>query len=345
MKFRNNLILLITLIIFATLVLLIEKPFENKSKKIRQEAGLLFPELQTEQVKKIQVKKDDGTTITLIERDNIWYIVGKEEYPADPQLVKEAIEKVKGIKKLNLVSRKKDKQALFEVKEGMGTEVMFFGPGNKEIAQLFIGKSGPDLFSTYIRRAKSEEIFLYGEYLKGSFDRQVNIWRDKTIFDFNANEVTELKIAKKKETILLSKDTKGNWHIEQPISSLGEKTEVDKLLSTLSRLKAADFAKEEELKKSGLDKPAYRISVTLQDEREKRLLIGNRKGKYQYYAKNDEKKYLYLLYKTTVEDLTPSVKDLEKGEAEPEEEMKQPPANKHSPSPIFPRNPSGTQAK
>ncbi|MBW1679548.1 MAG: DUF4340 domain-containing protein [Deltaproteobacteria bacterium] len=330
MKLKNNLILLIILIVFAALVLFIEKPFENKSKKIRQEAAPLFPELQVEKVKKLQVKKSDDTTITLKSRDNVWYIIDREEYPADPQVVEGAIRKLQGLKKINLISRKKDKLALFEVKEGMGMEVMLFGPEDKKMAHLFIGKSGPDLFSTYIRRAESDEVFLYEEYLKGNFDRQVNNWRDRTIFNFNANEATELRMVQKKETIVLSKDTKGNWHIEEPISSLGENMEVDRILNTLAGLKAADFADEEELRESRVHEPEYQITVKLKDNRKKTLFIGNKKGEHQYFAKNDEKKYLYLLSKSIVENLTPSVKDLEKVEIEPEEKDEKPSVKKEA---------------
>ena len=56
MKLKNNLVLLIILIVFTVLVVLFEKPFQDKSKKIREDAGPLFSELQIDKVKKLQVK-------------------------------------------------------------------------------------------------------------------------------------------------------------------------------------------------------------------------------------------------------------------------------------------------
>ena len=185
MKLKNNLVLLIILIVFAVLVFLFENPFQDRSRKAREDAGPLFSELRIDEVKKLQVKNAD-TTVTLINRDNDWFVVGEEEYPADPTLVKEALEKIQRIQRINLASKKKDKHTLFEVADGMATEVVLFGPKEKEIAHLYIGKSGPDLFSTYIRRAESDEVFLHEEHLKGQFDREVNNWRDKRIFDFDA---------------------------------------------------------------------------------------------------------------------------------------------------------------
>jgi len=348
MKLRNNLILLIALIIFAVLVFLLEKPFEDKSKKAREEAGPLFSELQIDKVKKIQVKKGGDTIVSLIYRDNAWFVVGDEEYPADQGLVKEALDKIQKIQRINLASRKKDKHAMFEVAPGIATEVILFGPDEKEMAHLMIGKSGPDLFSTYVRSADSDDVFLNEEHLQGQFNREVNNWRDKQIFDFDPNGATELEIAKKEETIILSKDTEQNWHLEQPVSSLAEKAEVEKILRALASLRAADFASKEETKESGIDQPTCQISVELKDGQKKTLLIGNSKGEHQYYAKNEEKKYIYVLYKSTVDNLTPEIKTLEKVEIEPEEEKAESRTEKDASSsapPLPPVNPSSPLAR
>jgi len=330
-KLKHNLILLIILIIFASVILLFERPFENKAKKTREEASPLFPDHKIEQVKKIVVKKSNTTT-TLENRDNLWYILDKEEYPADPTLVEGVIKKIQGFKKSNLASRKKDKHSLFEVKEGMGVEVTLLGPEKKELARFLIGKTGPDFLSTYIRKADSDDVYLYGDYLRADFDKQANNWRDKNILAFNTTEVVTLTISKvkEKETIVLTKDTQGNWQLEEPISSLAENPAIEKILTTLGNLKAIDFADEEkELKDSGLDAPTCQITVRLKDNRKKTLLVGNTKERGQYYAKNDEKKYLFLLDQNTVESLVPKVKDLQKAKTEAEEknpqEKKDPP--------------------
>jgi hypothetical protein len=334
-KLKHNLILFIVLIIFASVILLFERPFENKAKKTREEAPPLFPGLKVEQVKKIVVKKSNAIT-TLENRDNLWCILDKEDYPADPAIVEGVIKKIQGFKKINLASRKKDKHSLFEVKEGMGVEVTLLGSEKKELARFLIGKNGPDFLSTYVRKADSDDVYLYDDYLKGDFDKQVNNWRDKTIVAFNPSEVVTLTISKlkEKETIALTKDTQGNWQLEEPMSGLAENSPIEKILTTLGNLKAADFADEEkELKDSGIDNPTYQIAVRLKDNRKKTLLVGNAKERGQYYAKNDEKKYLFLLDHTTVENLVPKVKDLQKTKTGAEE--KKPPENTEpTPSPL-----------
>ncbi|MCX8011593.1 MAG: DUF4340 domain-containing protein, partial [Desulfobacterota bacterium] len=263
MTLRHNLILLILLIIFASIVLLVEKPFEDRSKKDFEEAQPLFPDLKLEQVKKIKIKKHHTTTI-LKKKDNNWYAVGKEDYLADSDLVEGAIKKIQELKKSNLASRKKDKHSLFAVEEGKGLEVRLLGDKENPLVRLLIGKTGPEFLSTYIRRADSDEVYLWKEYLRTDFDREINGWRDRTILEFNPGEVLTLSInkIKEKENITLTKDTKGNWHLEEPFSRLAENSRLEKLLANLVELRAADFPDEEkEFNMSGIDNPTYQISV------------------------------------------------------------------------------------
>jgi len=274
-KLKHNLILLIVLIIFASVILLFERPFENKAKKNSGRSLSLFPDLKIEQVKKIVVKKSNTTT-TLENQDNVWYLLDKEAYPADPTIVEGVIKKIQGFKKINLASRKKDKHSLFEVKEGMGVEVILLGPEKKELARFLIGKTGPDFLSTYIRKGDSDDVYLYGDYLRADFDKQANNWRDKNILAFNTAEVVTLTISKlkEKEAIALTKDTQDNWQLEEPISSLAENPAIEKILTTLGNLRATDFADEEkEVKDSGIDDPTYQITVRLKDNRKKTLLV------------------------------------------------------------------------
>lgn len=331
MKTKQNLILLSVLIAFAALVVVVERPFENKAEKAREEAGLFFPDLQVDKVKKIEMKKPDKTTVILKNVDNVWYVADKEDYPADGEVVKTVLEKIKDLKQVNLASRKKEKHELLEVKEGKALEVKLCDKEGAALAELFIGKSGPDVLSTYVRKAGADEVYLDEGMLRSDFDRGVNAWRDKTMCAFDAKEVKELKIVKKDETIVLSKDTQGNWQIEQPISGLAENKEVEKVLDTLATLRAGDFAQEEEAASYGFEAPLYEISAKLKDGQTKTVVVGNKKGEYQFFAKSDEKKYAFILYKSVVESLTPAVKTFQKVEVEPDkgkpsEEKDQPPA-------------------
>ncbi len=346
MKFKKNLILLLLLIVAAVFVLLVDRPFEDKGKKAREEAVLLFPSLQTSEVKKLSVKRSDDTTpIMLTKVDNAWYVMAQdtarvkdedgaaalqeegttgaiteettqESYAANKDAVTEVIAKLKSLKAANLASRNQDKHDLFEVTDGKGINVVAYGPDDEELANLFIGKAGPDLFSTYIRKNGSNEVYLYDKYLKGDFDRQVDTWRDRTIFDFKSEEITGLTIANKDETLTLQKNENNTWQIVLPRECPAQSTTVTRLATSLATLRAGKFADDVTLEDSGLVEPQTRITMTFEDGSTKTLLIGNKKEDNYFYAKAGDKKNIYEIYKGIVEKLTPSLQELEKEEVD-----------------------------
>lgn len=363
MKFKKNLILLLILVVAALLVIFLERPFENKTQKALEEANPMFPALQTEEVKKLEITRpNDEKTVVLEKLDQIWYVTEKKKvnpgerrtaatpsegnqkqrseepaldkpsslaeasqksaelYPADEDAVKEVAEKLKGLQEVDLASRNKDKHEIFQVTEDAGIEVIAYGTGDKELARLFVGKEGPDFFSTYVRKADSDVVYLYQDFIKGSFDRQLPNWRDKNILKFASDEAAGIKIAKKDGIIVLKKSDDGAWRIQEPTDSAADPATVTKVLSNLSTLRAGKFADGLTPEDCGLSKPDTEITVTLNDGSAKTVLIGNKNKKEEnyYYAKAGDKQYIYEVYKSVVDSMTPSLKDLEQKEPQPE---------------------------
>ena len=220
----------------------------------------------------------------------------------------------------------KKKHQLFEVSEGKAIEVIAYGPDDQELAVLFIGKAGPDFFSTYIRKKDSDDVYLYEQFLKGSFDRQAENWRDRTMFDFNSEEVVRLKIATKDETIALQKGENNLWQLQEPKACDADNAKVTMLLKSLSSLKAGKFADNATLENSGLAEPQTKISATFKDGNTETLLIGGNAEENYFYAKSEGNKYIYKLHKSTVGKLTPALENLEKAQPEsaPDEEVSSP---------------------
>ncbi len=321
MKTRKNLILLIALIVLAGLILILERPFEDKAEKKEASAALFFPALDPTAVDKLRIKRSDDETLNITKRDGRWVLSYREkEYPADPLMVTEAIDALQQIKELNLASRQQNKHDLFEVTEGSSREVTLYDAADKEVAHLFIGKSGPDFFSTYIRKAGTADVYLSDDFPKGLFDQPATTWRDKTLLAFNPEEVNAVTISKENETIVLSKDSQGNWHLEKPISSLADSQKVKELLTGLSTLTASDYADGISLEESGLKDPAIRIIMTLKDQSVNELLIGIKQvDDNAYYVKTGHREYIYTLHSTIVDRISPEVITLEKANIPSEE--------------------------
>ena len=158
---KKNLILLIVLIVLAGIILIVERPFEDKSKQHKAEAPLFFPELNASAITHIRIERTDGTSVVISATDDTWTVVYNDEpYPADHGMVDEAIELLSMIKKIDPASRSKEKHDLFQVADHNATKVTLLADEDEPLAQLLVGKAGPDLFSTYIRAADAEEVYL-----------------------------------------------------------------------------------------------------------------------------------------------------------------------------------------
>jgi len=352
MNFRKNLVLLLILVVAVLLVFFLERPFKKDTEKADEHVKALFPALKIEEVKKVEIRRPKEKNLIVLQRiDQSWYVTeavppanadsgakpdqqsgaakdeaepqpekaaagqqlpAQEPYPADQDAVKEALEKMQSLKEDNLASRNKDKHGLFEVTGGSAIEVAAFNSKGQELGRLFVGKEGPDFFSNYIRKVGSDIVYLYPNFLKGNFDRQLDNWRNRKIFDFAAADVAGLKIAKKNETLTLQKGDTGEWRIEQPIQAEADGTKITSIVSSLSTLTAGKFADAVTAEQAGLDSPEAELTVTFKDGSTRLLLVGEKKEENFYYVKAGDQKYIYEAYKSVVDTLMPSLQDLEK---------------------------------
>ena len=183
MKGKKNLILLIALVVLAGIILIVEQPFENKSRQKKAEAPLFFPDLDPSAVTQITISKAPGKTVVISSTENNWTVIhDNEPYPADREMIAEAIEMFVTLKEIDLASRNKNKHDLFEVRDNNALKVTFFADSAEPLAGLLIGKSGPDFFSTYIRKAGADEVYISDTPLKSLYDRPAASWRETTPF-------------------------------------------------------------------------------------------------------------------------------------------------------------------
>lgn len=320
MKPRTTVILFGIFIILLAFVYLFEGPLSEKERNKQKQVVALFPNFQKANAVKITVK-NPAQEIILEQKETGWKIANTDGFSADPQLVDTALEIVANFKRENIASINPDKQNIFEVVPGKGVEVIISAVDQKPLAHFFIGKPSPDSFSSYLRKDGSDEV-LQMDVHKTTFLKDVKSWRDKTVIAFPVDLVTQFTLKTSTEEITLEKDENGGWQIIQPVKAEANQEEVQKILTTLSSLKAMDFAEDYDSTKYQLDDPQLTITVILKDQVEKRLLIGKMdEEKSQYYARNQADRTIFLIGKYQFETSNKSLKDL-KADAKAEVETK-----------------------
>jgi hypothetical protein len=327
MRTKQLLILGGVFVFLLLVVLIFENPFGKSEHEKKLETAMpLFPGFDKEQVAKIEIIAPDGTT-TLSKQNGEWVVASMDNYPADSEGIAQLLTKVAELKNTQRVSNNPEKQSEFEV-DSTGVEAKLMDANDKVLAHLFVGKITPGFLSSYVRAADANDVYVAQGNLQSVFNKGTRTWKDRTIFDFNKGNVTELNISSPEETIELRLDAEGAWQMLKPEAAAANTTEVDNLLTTLSGLDTDDFADaqsvardrvttEADLAEYGLDTPQSVISAALNDGTTATLYIGNEvEGKL--YVKRDDKETVFRLFKSNVDRLIKK-SDTLKAEAPPPE--------------------------
>lgn len=307
MKIKQLLGLLAILIALVAVVLILENPFakDERTKKI-ETAEKLFPNFNAENVNKIELIANSETT-TLEKNGDQWLVASMENYPADQDGVTKILEKVADLKAIDRISKNPDKQIEFEV-DSSGVEAKFYS-SNDLIADLFIGKTTPSFLDSYVRSANSDHVYIGKGLNKSDFDKGSRSWRNRKIFDFDKNSITEVKITEKdQDEIILNKSDDGKWQISAPIESPAKVDVIDQIANSLSSIEADDFVENSEFESIAL------ITATLNDGSKKALMIASETdGKFN--VKRDDNDQIFSINAWRRNQLFKSIDEL-KTEAE-----------------------------
>lgn len=99
---------------------------------------------------------------------------------ANGEKVIEALHALQQMATTSLVSENPERQSLYQV-DKIGLQIRAFDRDGQLLAQAYVGKQGPDFFSTYVRREGEEQVYLTRESLQGRFPVQSEYWRSKEI--------------------------------------------------------------------------------------------------------------------------------------------------------------------
>jgi len=281
-------------------------------KNADREKNYFLENFQSADVNRINISNPDTDTIVLQRVGEQWLVeTDGTTYRADSPAVQALIESLAELKTNSMVSRKPDRHALFEVTAETGVQVETLGHEGT-LAKVLIGKSGPNIFSTYVRIVGNDEVYLIDGILKNTISKTLNEWRNKTIFTFDPELVTTYMLTGN-PSLALSK-TDGTWWLG-PQNIPANMAAVEQAMRALSTLNAVDFA-EGSLEEFELISPAQSITVGFADGTQATLLLGSDANAFQQYAKTDNADTIYIVEKHILRMLSPTMEALTAEEPE-----------------------------
>lgn len=171
-------IFLIAVIIVAAVVWIIERPGDERLSNFKP--FRLYPGMNINDVEKIEIENLINGVL-LIRIGDTWEVSpletemaknlksaekgGEEVNPpptpakANEERIKLAIEKLGNLEAGALASTNPEKQAIYQVNT-LAQIVTISGRDGNILAKLYIGKLGPDMYSSYVRREGEDEVYL-----------------------------------------------------------------------------------------------------------------------------------------------------------------------------------------
>ena len=178
--------------------------------------------------------------------------------------------------------------------------------------QLRFGQKVPGSQLIYAQADDDPRIVVLRQSDKETLDRTLTALRAKNIFTLKPAEVTEMRLVRGQEKLILQKTGPGVWTPAAPLQVKLREDRLNALLGQLTNARAVEFVAEkaEDLKKYGLaPTPALRLTLR-RDGQEETLLIGGPQGE-RYYAQVAGKTPIFLVDKSLVEKLPASSDALE----------------------------------
>lgn len=166
-----------------------------------------IPDLATvdvEKVTKIEIQKPDETLV-LLRKEGKW-IIDPQGFPVDKERIREITNVIKDLKLDALVSQSKN-----YVPYGLdkGSRIMVKAmKGEESVREFTVGKVPSTYRHTYVKLKDDDRVFHARNAFRNYFDKKVDDLRDKKVLAFDQNEISQLKIDWKNQSLSFVKNVK-----------------------------------------------------------------------------------------------------------------------------------------
>jgi hypothetical protein len=183
-------------------------------------------------------------------------------------------------------------------------------PQEGEPYRLAIGNDNFD-GSGFYAQPEGGKVVLLASSQKGSLLPSLLALRDKTLLSFDRAAVKSLQVQLAEAEVVRLQRQEETWQIVEPRVLPADDLNVDRLLSTLSRLQAVEFPAETkaELAPYGLEQPSAQLTVELKDGKTLSVALGSEK-EGQVYVITSEHPAVATLLASTADILRADLEEL-----------------------------------
>ena len=252
LKRHLNLVLTLSCILLFLLAFWVNDPFQY-FESTYENSDLMVVDIEQAEIAKIEIQNKSILQLSLIKEtpsNDSWKVrSGKDDgvlFPADPSLIKKAVEKLYSVRKYQEVTRNKEKHLEFKVAPEDLKLLLYKKQQTKPTISLYLGKSGSGFNSTLVRLEGEDTVYSAKGSLKSDWEHDVNHFRNKSLFKLSPENILSYSI-QGEYNYSITKDESGKWEINLPavnVTSPADKTKVNDILEKIVKLEGNDFYEE-----------------------------------------------------------------------------------------------------
>lgn len=308
MKIKTTLILLAIFIALLVFVIF----FQSKIEKERGKEEKLV-ELSSDDVQKITFKKEDEPISFQKDEKGEWLITEPLEAKADKYEVNRLAEDFSDLRIERVVEEEPSDLSQYEIPQ---KEISLTYKDKDQPVKILIGMENPLDSTFFAKREDEQRVVLIPSHLKSLLEKKVFDFRQKDIFTLETDDVKNIKL-QAKETRWEASKKEEEWWFKKPVNALAENSKIENVINSLSRLKAKEFVseekKKEEIKKYGLDKAEYEITLAMPLEN-KEVTFSLHKKDDKVYATTTLSSKIINVEDSVLSDLEKKVEELREKE-------------------------------
>ncbi|MGD0781269.1 MAG: DUF4340 domain-containing protein [Candidatus Aminicenantales bacterium] len=259
MKIKNTLILLLVFLGLLLFVVFIEKKPPDAGAK--PEEKLIA--VASADVQKLALKRDAETLTFKRDDKGEWMVVEPFETKADSAEVNGLVDAFADLKIDRVVEKTGGDPKKYEIPK---REVSLWIKGQDKPIRVLLGPPNKIDATVYAQKEGDPRIVLLPSTLTTPLEKKLFDFRQKDVFKFETKDVTSVSVSARGARWEAAKKD-DEWMLTAPLKALAKESKMTGLLDSLSGLRAKEFTAEDkkpgDLKKAGLDKPEYTVTLKM----------------------------------------------------------------------------------
>ncbi|MGI8960173.1 MAG: DUF4340 domain-containing protein [Bryobacteraceae bacterium] len=245
-------------------------------------------------VQQIELKKKDGSIVTLDRKNGKWAITAPEALTADQDAVSTIVSSLSPVTADSIVEDKPSDLSKYGLTTPSLTVTVKEKAGKTD--QFAFGDDVPAGSLVYARVNSLPAVYTVSSSVKTSFEKGINDLRDKRLLTFDSNQLTRVELISGKSDIEFGKNNQNEWQILKPKPYRADSFQVEELLRKLTDAKMDLSSNAADIKKMDASfAGGQRIAIAKVSDATGTQTLELHKGKDDYYAQSSVIKGIYKI--------------------------------------------------